>query len=277
MNFELILYVLAIGGVFCFFNIQPILSPNSKKLNWTWWEAILVAIFLYYGGQIIGSVFASFVPALRGWDDAEILRWLQKTVAGRFYLILLIEAVSISLLYAFLRIRRSSLKAIGLFGKPSWRDLGLVAIGFGVYLLVYIIVASLADLFITGLNVDQKQQIGFEAAKGLQLIPVFISLVVLPPIAEELLTRGFLYTGLRSKFKKVGAALITSALFGLAHLQAGSGAPLLWIAAIDTFVLSLVLIELKERSGGKLWAPIGLHALKNGIAFVGIFVLNIAG
>jgi membrane protease YdiL (CAAX protease family) len=61
-------------------------------------------------------------------------------------------------------------------------------------------------------------------------------------------------------------------LFAVAHLQFGSGAPLLWIAAIDTFVLSLFLIYLKDKTDS-LWAPILLHMLKNFIAFMALFVL----
>ena len=99
---------------------------------------------------------------------------------------------------------------------------------------------------------------------------VFISLVLLPPVVEEIVARGFLYTGLRSKLPKIVAALITSALFAAAHLQWGSGAPLLWVAALDTFTLSLVLVYLREKTGG-LAASMGVHMLKNGLAFVVLF------
>jgi membrane protease YdiL (CAAX protease family) len=63
-------------------------------------------------------------------------------------------------------------------------------------------------------------------------------------------------------------------LFAAAHLQWGSGAPLLWVAAIDTFVLSMVLSTLREKTGS-LWSAIGLHAIKNGVAFTLLFVLRL--
>ena len=43
---------------------------------------------------------------------------------------------------------------------------------------------------------------------------------------------------------------------------------------LDTFILSLVLIYLREKTGG-LWASITLHAFKNGVAFVALFALHI--
>jgi membrane protease YdiL (CAAX protease family) len=72
----------------------------------------------------------------------------------------------------------------------------------------------------------------------------------------------------------LSAALLTSAIFAAAHLpEGGSGGPL-YIAAIDTFILSLVLIYLRIKTGN-LWASITLHALKNGVAFVALFVLHV--
>jgi membrane protease YdiL (CAAX protease family) len=59
-------------------------------------------------------------------------------------------------------------------------------------------------------------------------------------------------------------------LFGVAHLQFGSGAPLLWVAALDTFTLSIVLCYLREKTGS-VWAGVFLHAIKNAIAFVALF------
>jgi membrane protease YdiL (CAAX protease family) len=61
----------------------------------------------------------------------------------------------------------------------------------------------------------------------------------------------------------------------LAHLAGGEGGSTIWIAAIDTFILGMVLAYLRERSGS-LWPSIGLHASKNMIAFLFLFVFKIA-
>lgn len=70
------------------------------------------------------------------------------------------------------------------------------------------------------------------------------------------------------------AAIVTSLIFAVGHLAESSQGPL-YVAAIDTFVLSLVLIYLREKTG-RLWASIGLHAIKNAIAFVTVFVLGVS-
>jgi membrane protease YdiL (CAAX protease family) len=54
-------------------------------------------------------------------------------------------------------------------------------------------------------------------------------------------------------------------------MEGGAAGPL-WIGAVDTFTLSLVLVSLREITGN-LWAGISLHAAKNGIAFILLFVI----
>jgi membrane protease YdiL (CAAX protease family) len=96
----------------------------------------------------------------------------------------------------------------------------------------------------------------------------------MPAIVEEILVRGFLYSGLLKKLSVVSAALIASGIFALAHLQFLSGQPLVFIAAIDTFVLSLALIWLRQKTGN-IWPGVVVHMLKNSLAFVSIFILKI--
>jgi len=90
--------------------------------------------------------------------------------------------------------------------------------------------------------------------------------VVLPPLGEETLIRGYLYSGLRQTWRFLPALVITSLMFGLAHLEFGSGGPLVWAAAIDTAILSIVLCYLREKSGA-LYAGILVHMMNNLIAF----------
>src|SRR3989344_1552365 len=105
------------------------------------------------------------------------------------------------------------------------------------------------------------------AVLGVDRLLAFVGLVILPPLAEEILIRGYLYSGLRRSLAFAPAALFTSLLFGLAHLELGAAAAPLWIAAINTFVLSLVLVYLREKAGS-LWPPIMVHSLNNLVAFI---------
>lgn len=245
----------------------------GPAINWNPWIGVVFVVLAYYFSQIIGSLIVSIYPLLKHWSGAQATDWLQNSIYGQFFFVLLAEGLIIGGLYLFLRRYKRNFQTIGL-KKLRWVDplYGLAAAP--AYYIVYLIVVGLASHYITGLNVDQQQDIGFNnVSGGLEMVLTFISLVVLPPLAEEIMVRGFLYSSLKKITKIIPAAIITSLIFAAAHLPEGGAAGPLYIAAIDTFVLSLFLIYLREKTGS-LWASITLHALKNGVAFVALFVLH---
>lgn len=250
------------------------LQGKIKKggVPWTGLEAVSVTVLNYVLAlYVIGPLIATGLAYLLVSGSDSPTAWLSNSITGQFLATLVLEGVAVGLLLLFLRRRKSSLAAIGLKGRPKLKDLVYAVGGFFIYMLAYVPIATVASRVI---NTDQEQQVGFEGAHGSALVLVFVSLVILPPIVEELMMRGFLYGGLKNQFKILWATIITSVIFAIAHLQFGSGAPLLWVAALDTFILSLVLVRLRERTG-RLWAPMGLHALKNLVAFLSLFVFHL--
>ncbi len=250
-------------------------SDNQKPITKFWdpVQSIILTTGVYISSQIAASFLLLTIPIAAGVSEMGLDRWLKDPV-GQFSFIVLIEALVLLMIWGLLHVKKHNFSDIGL-AWPRLKDLGLAAAGFGVYFLLYLFIAIVAKLIFPGLNFQQEQQVGFETARaGFDLILVFISLVILPPIVEEILMRGFLYSGLKTKWPVPTAAVVTSLLFAIAHLQFGSGAPLLWVAALDTFTLSLVLIYLREKTGN-LGAPIALHMLKNGLAFTLLFVFQV--
>lgn len=244
-------------------------TKQSTLITWGPVAAVLITIGIYISSQVLGSMVLAFYAGVQGWSKEFIEAW-QEGVWPQFWYVLIVEAVSLGLLWQFLKRRKANFKTLGLI-KPKLIDVAYTLLGFGIYFPILIAVTLAIKAWVPQINFDQQQQLGFTNTHGPELILVFISLVILPPIAEELMVRGFLYLGLKSRMKTFLAALITGLLFGAAHLQLGSGAPLLWTAAIDTFILSWVLILLREMSGG-LCASIGLHMLKNMLAFLALFI-----
>jgi membrane protease YdiL (CAAX protease family) len=255
-------------------NGEAVKNDEQASLPWGPVAAVVVSVAIFFIAQIAGGVIVSLYPLVMGWDTARATDWLSSSVIAQFSAVLLIEVISLGMLFWFLNHIKAHPKDIGL-KRPRFKDFGYALLGFGMYLPSYIIVVQVIKALIPTLNLEQKQEIGFSTdVVGSSLVFIFISLVLLPPIVEEVISRGFLYTGLRSKLGKVTAAIITSVIFAVAHLQLGSGNALLWIAAIDTFVLSMILVYLREKTDS-LAASIGLHMIKNGIAFTSLFILKI--
>ncbi len=239
-------------------------------------SALLVTFLTYLGSQIIAVLLISAVYRLVTHKDSEeVLRKFVDSTSGQFLFILLAEAAVLAIIYWFIRQRKIPLSEIGLGRGPKLSDAGYACLYAVGYFIVTFIVLGFVSNFIPSVNVNQEQQIGFESASGtLQLGLVFLALAVFVPIAEEVMVRGFLYSGLRRKLGRTAAMITASVLFGIAHLQLGSGAPPLYVVAIDTFILSMFLIALREKTGS-LWAGILVHSLKNGLAFLALFVLHV--
>lgn len=243
----------------------------QKRHDVTWgpFAAIAMSILSFAVGFLLAGTILYFVAGVLGNESAATETWLG-TVTGQFIYVLFAEGLIIACLAWFLHFRKTSLRALGYRRAPQLTDVGLAVMGFITYFVVLIIATSLAGNLL-GVDIDQKQELGFDNVIGTpEKLMAFISLVVLPPLVEETLFRGFLYTGLRKKLPFWVTTLLVSVVFAALHLFASSEG-LLWIAGIDTLLLSLALCYLREKTGN-LWAPIIVHALKNGLAFLFLYV-----
>ena len=242
-------------------------GTGAVKVAWHPVTAIVIVVLLFLVAQFAAAIVVELVLPGRG----TIARHISGNVQ-QFLYVAVAEALSLGGLWLVLRSKKQGRQFIGLV-QPKWWDILYAIIGYGVYFMLYIVVLTVLSHLIPALNIDQKQDTGFNPAAGPGFLLIFIPLAILAPLTEEALVRGFLFKNLRMRMGFWWATLIASVLFGLAHLgggEAGSGA--LWIAAVDTFSLSIVLCYLRDRTG-RLWASIGLHAIKNSIAFVFLFLL----
>ena len=244
-------------------------------MTWGPLAALLVTIVGFLLAQIIGVLLIAAIASIAGGHDVSELEGANSYLKEPGYIFLtnsLVTATLFGLIYGFMRIRGGGLKAVGL-RKPRWSDASVALIGLSVYAMVFIVMNWMIYLTAPDL-MNKNQDIGYSReSSGPILSLIFISLVLMPPLIEEFMLRGFLFSGLRSKLTYVWSALITSALFGLAHLFGGEGGTLIWVLTIDTFILSVILCHMREKSGG-LWAPIMVHAVKNLVAFSVLFIFK---
>jgi membrane protease YdiL (CAAX protease family) len=233
-------------------------------------SVVVLTLFIFFGAQTFAYILMSILVGVFGISDGATADWFESSALSQMIFSILASGLVIASVAWLLKRRGFSLRDVGL-KKPHLGDIGRTLLVYVGYLAAFVVITVVAKALVPSLDLDQEQ-FNFDAISKTapNLFFLFVSLVILPPIMEEILTRGFLYTGLRSKLKVVPAAIITSIIFAAAHLQFGEGAPLLWIAALDTFVLSLALVYLREKTG-RLAAPIMLHGLKNAIAFCLLF------
>ena len=107
------------------------------------------------------------------------------------------------------------------------------------------------------------------------LVPIFAELsspwwlllagIVVAPVVEELFFRGFVYAGLAQRYSWRKAALISSALFALIHLQPLAIAPI--------FVLGYIFAYLYQRSGS-IWPAVLMHVSTNALGLGAAYILS---
>lgn len=93
-------------------------------------------------------------------------------------------------------------------------------------------------------------------------ISIFIGVVILTPIWEEIVFRGMLFQSLKPKFKTVGAVLLTSVAFALAHIL-----PVM----LPYFITVGILFSLLYLFHKNLYASVFGHMFLNG--FVGVVAI----
>ena len=101
-----------------------------------------------------------------------------------------------------------------------------------------------------------------------QLVLTICALVVLAPLGEELLFRGLLLRGLVRRMRFWPAALLSSALFASAHIDAY----LLWPRAIALVGTGVALAWIYRRRG--YWASVAAHATVNAVASIALVITS---
>ncbi|HSX32336.1 MAG TPA: type II CAAX endopeptidase family protein [Candidatus Saccharimonadales bacterium] len=255
------------------------MSEDSSKpaegayavVTWSPARGIIAAIVALLVGQILAGLLVLGILTAFGMSSSASEAW-SETTTGQFVLVVIAEALTLLILWQVLKKRRPSWASLGFLRNPQLGDVGRAIVACLVYFGMLIVAASLAKI-VFGVDTGQEQDIGFkQVVTSSEYIMAFVSLVILPPIVEEILFRGVIFGGLRKRVSFTKAMLVTSLLFALPHALQGSGGSLLLIGAIDTFILSMALCYLREKTGN-LWSSIVLHMIKNGVAYIALFVL----
>lgn len=103
------------------------------------------------------------------------------------------------------------------------------------------------------------------------VVAQLICIVLIVPVVEELLFRGFMLNWIRERLGRGWAVALSAALFAGFHFSTSQGVVGNIALVVPLFLLGLLLgfLYLRQRS---LWAPIGLHMIYNG--FGSLFLIG---
>jgi uncharacterized protein len=238
---------------------QPTTHPGhtSQERNW---RMLFLLPAAFTAAWVVSNllVVALLLPA-KHFVPHAVLQTAAEALAYLFTIAMVIAAPIL--------VRRQSTtnrSILGLGRRISWTDIGLAPVTYVLALLTQIIVFVVVAAVFPGLPLHQAQQLGFHPSSSLTAtILAFLTIVVIAPLAEETLFRGYLYGHLKTHVPAVLAGSVTSLLFGIAHFN--------WRVSIAAFVMSLFLCGLRSRTGS-IWAGVLVHMITNGVAFYIVFV-----
>jgi len=155
-----------------------------------------------------------------------------------------------------------ALRALG-FRRTDWR---VAALWIVIAAVLGYAASAIYDVVKVPLGLQTNTDALAEQIKvaPLTTLGLLLAGALVAPICEEVFFRGFLLPGIASSMPIWSAVIVSSLLFGLAHADLGSLAPLIAIG------LLLGVVRWKTRS---LWPPIFLHTLNNTAALIALLPL----
>ncbi len=229
--------------------------PDSSGTEVPWTVGhIITGLFLFivllfaaaFSARAIGPLYPAHEAALETWVAIHLL------------------AAGVGATVWFMGLRRAAcpLRAIGLT-RPG-TSLGMSAL-LAVTALAFSILATFAYGFIVdrlGLEILQPPEIEAEIIfPGVGILLTLQALVLVTPLSEEILFRGFVLRGLLHRIGPGLAVVSTALVFSAFHLDAGTMIPI--------FFTGLALGWLHVKTGS-LWPCIAAHAGQNALALLAV-------
>lgn len=204
-----------------------IMKITAKKINWFF----LILILITLGG----SLFISFF--MRG---IKINVYIGLIISQLF---IFIPAV------LFILVTRMNPKQFIQMKKIKLTSAVLIAIVTFLTMPILVAVNAASMLWVEN-EVNQMA----DNITGMPMIAAMLLIGILGPLNEEFVCRGIIYHGYRKTGRMIGAAVLSSILFGLLHMNFNQMS-----YAILVGIFAVILIE----ATGSLWSSVIYHCLIN--------------
>jgi membrane protease YdiL (CAAX protease family) len=198
--------------------------------------AMVIAIGLWVLGLSLAAILAKFaIPPIPGIAFETMLD--------------LVALPILVLLYVFIIARLGDPRRNDFRDRQAFRHLLWGLVGGTVIFSVAVGIAALAGTY---------RIVGVGSLNG--LLPALIATAIFPALSEEMLFRGILFRWLEEFGGSWMALLLTSILFGAAHLANPNAS---MIAAVGIALEAGVMLGGAYMLTRSLWLPMGLHAAWN--------------
>lgn len=241
---------------------QVVYSRNIYNLKDSG-NVFLFALILPILVSLIFSMIANVIAGARGIETSVITDNMWFMTA--YSIVSILCYVGIYLVYN--KIQKIDFKAINLKFNLKWHTyLIMIVVGvislFGIQYFI-----SIIDDLLISLGYNMASTSINPTSWGTFFLSVFV-LAILPAIGEELIFRGIILNGLRTRFNDIASIFISAILFALMHQNLQQ--------LIYPFLLGSIMAWAVVRSGSLISSVI-IHFTNNFLVVLLTFIQNMTG
>ncbi len=226
----------------------PPVATARRRIRWGFGDAVAIALIAIVLGTLALAVSVAIrhpapPPGESVKTDAIDALWASVV---QFPLM-------IGLAFAFLRLHGRRARDLGL-DRPTWHDLRYVGLGVVAAIAVNTLVLLPTHLWSDAGHGSQQVGNDLQHASGFVTLVLALVIVLLAPLAEEMLFRGYILRSALRRWPAVPSVLVAGIVFALFHL--GDPDTLPSIAGLAAFGTLSAVLAVRTR---RLVPSIGLH------------------
>jgi membrane protease YdiL (CAAX protease family) len=230
--------------------------PEALQVPWGIRD-VMIFLLAWIGSQVLVSialvVASRSVPVVNDFmvqaKDGDIIPAIVFSVMA--------AALGFGIVALFLRQYQVGWPAVGWRPVSLWTIVKYVAVIMLVFFVLVGVALAVAKL-VPGFNANQPQTNDITKGAGAHPNLALFGLVLLPPIIEETIFRGFIFPAISKRTGVIWGAILSSLLFGAFHGQAN--------VFVYTTILGLLLCFMYVRTKSIIPGMV-LHMLNNFLAF----------
>ncbi len=242
-------------------SLAPPASPPRRRVRWGIGDAIWVAVVGFAAGNVGGivSVLARHAPA-----PGQNVKLDSIDIAVSSFV-----QFGAMLGLAVLLVRAKGWRGLSDLGVGPLRlaDLRYVPMGVGAAIACNLIAAPLSAMWSNAGHGSQQIGTDLQKANGVTIAVLFVLIVVVAPVTEELLFRGIVLRSALRRMDVVGAVIVSGLAFGALHLIDPDTLPSL--PALVAFGMFSAAVAIRT---GRLVPSMGLHIGFNLLGAIALLV-----
>lgn len=232
-------------------------TTDKRSLSLKW-------IYLAWFGLIFSSlVIGTIASAYHRPPELVVSKWgIGDFSIFAISLYCMGSIIAVAILYFLLKAKGCDLKEVGLKGNLSFRGVAIALIGVVIAFITYPTIEALLKPIGVSMFWQAEKSIPLNLVSALDFSLVLLFAVLIGPIAEEIIFRGYLLTAfLQRKQKMITALLLSALIFSSIHIYLGPGV----MVFIFFWAFIPAFLYLKFKS---LYPAIIFHMVNNFITYI---------